>query len=228
MQLTSILTCFEMISKTQISFKNFRVCSLFFWSEFFFRKISPNFEFSKKKPIFFCWIRVKTCNGQFQISTFWFFDLGRSDRLKNKKILRKKSKHSKKSNILHCLMFTVVSAPFFFRWNINLIKTHFLCALYKRVHINWGDTWFFSNGIKHTQHKSHFMWRIQRKRTATQERKQIKLRILNTATGSTSIGQRVWAKKWPIQQQIRKKPWCWGGGFYPIIFHTTWKSGSNS
>ena len=116
------------------------------------------------------------------------------------------------------LMFTVVSAPFFFRWNINLIKTHFLCALYKRVHINWGDTWFFSNEIKHTQHKSHFLWRIQRKRTATQERKQIKLRILNTATGSTSIGQRVWAKKWPIQQQIRKKPWCWGGGVLSHYF----------
>ena len=103
MQLTSILTCFEMISKTQISFKNFRVCSLFFWSEFFFRKISPNFEFSKKKPIFFLLEMCKNMqwavlNIKFLIFRFW--SVWPTWKLK---ILRKKSKHSKKSNILHCL-----------------------------------------------------------------------------------------------------------------------------
>ena len=125
------------------------------------------------------------------------------------------------------LMFTMVSAPFFVRWNINLIKTHFLCALYKRVHINWGDTWFFSNEIKHTQHKSHFMWRIQRKRTATQERKQIKLRILKTATwGQPALAREFGQTNDRFNNKYGRNPDVEGGD--PIIFHTTWKTGSNS
>jgi len=42
---------------------------------------------------------------------------------------------------------------FFIISNINLIKTHFVCALYKRVPINWYDTCFFQQ-----RNKTHTTW----------------------------------------------------------------------